>query len=133
MTMRIKLLLCLLLGLFASKQLWSQSMVCVLDKHSGLPIEKVSILANGKTTLTDKDGFFNIDALQVQDSDTIKLSSVGYATVLIIKRDIKDNLIQMQPRAEDIDEVSVTGKQELKFLLEYKMMSPMKKAVLHLV
>lgn len=111
--MRLKLttLLCLLLGswllpqqAFAQVELKGR----VVEATSDEPLASASVLVKGtnRGVLAGPDGEFT---LQVEPSDVLRISYLGYLTQEITVGDKRELLIKLQPSDQSLDEVVVVG------------------------
>lgn len=118
-------LLFLMLG-----EIVAQDKIRVVDKVFNFPMEGVSISANKKNTITDKDGFFYISKLfPLESVDTISISFIGYRSQKITKAEIIDKTVYMTPEAISIDEITVTRNRDMQESVPFEELASLKHGV----
>lgn len=80
----------------------------VVRDEADIPMAGVTILIKGSTrgVITDVDGTFEIEA---EPTDVLKLSFLGYEDMEVSVKEQKELLIQMQPKAGELEEVAVVA------------------------
>jgi len=81
----------------------------VVDKESGEPLPGVTVLANNKGVMTDRNGAFSI-SLDSTESPTLKLAAIGYNSRHLSLRGHQNNVtVAMEPTNTALGEVVVVG------------------------
>ena len=79
----------------------------VLDKDSEIPITYVSIGIINKTggTYSDDSGKFSITVSALEETDSLRFSSIGYRSVSFSMNEIKEKLIEMDLKVFMVKEI----------------------------
>ncbi|MET4083985.1 hypothetical protein ABIB40_003958 [Pedobacter sp. UYP30] len=76
---------------FAQKTIYGK----VIDAATAAPISKASIrVANQKgVVFTDKNGEFKFEVLKIKSEDTLKITSIGYKTIVVPLKNVTSGQI----------------------------------------
>ena len=91
----------------------------VIDAKEKTPVvfATIQFKQNTKGMITDEDGFFRLPKGQLQTTDTLLISSIGYQTKefpIIQLEDAIINQIELSPRIEALEGVVVIGNKKIR-------------------
>ena len=93
----------------------------ILDKNTNdsLPYVSIGVLNKGIGTLSKSNGSFSLDTKNIQETDTVKFSSIGYKSLIFNAKTLKKILnnnpnLKMEENIENLDEVIIISKKDWK-------------------
>ncbi len=106
----------------------------ILDKETNEPLENVNIylIKGEKGAVSNEKGGFKLELQsKVNPTDTIRFSIVGYATknCTFSKLQELSFLVYLSKKTENLDEVTIVSKRELKSKIYYKKLARLKKGI----
>lgn len=78
----------------------------VVDKNTGEPLESALISTNKNQTLTDKNGNFTLK--EINNSDTVTISFIGYTTKIIAANSNQSLIVQLERGSVDLKDVIIS-------------------------
>lgn len=105
-----------------------------MNPKNNLPIEDVNITMNrlNKSTLTDVKGRFTLNiSTQLQETDSIYFSHIGYATKTITFSELQKNkfIIYLDERIESLGSITISEKKPLKSKITFTKLAPLQYAL----
>lgn len=97
-------LICMLLTFCSGFAQVEGSSVIVDGKNKPLQFVNISINSTVKGTYTSNSGAFSLGGLK--ESDTLKISSIGYKTISLLVNDISDTIL-LEELAMELPEVEI--------------------------
>ncbi len=96
---------------FIFNQVYGQIKGHVIDSNNkGIPYANIALIKKNIGTCSDENGYFTLDINNNID-DTIKMSSIGYASILIPVKSIVSNnelyTVQLKARSYDLKEIVI--------------------------
>jgi len=93
----------------------------ILDKNTNdsLPYVSIGILNKGIGTVSKSNGSFSLDTKNIQETDTVKFSFLGYKPLIFNIKTLKKILnnnpnLKMEENIENLDEVIIISKKDWK-------------------
>ncbi|UOB18933.1 Kelch repeat-containing protein [Abyssalbus ytuae] len=106
----------------------------ILETETNKPIEYVNVYLekDESGTISNEKGEFNLELnSKIKPTDTIRFSIIGYTTKYHTFSKLKELnfIVNLSKKTENLNEVTVTSKRELKSTIPYKKLSSLKKGI----